>query len=206
MAATCPPKYSRQGVDYDVRADAHGPGCNRRRKGRIDHQQGVLRLREFRGATDIRNAQQRIGRRFQPQHARIVAHRGLDLGRLGGVDRCNLDAQPGQGLACELGGAWVIGIADDEMIALAQMRQHHCRARGHAGSKGYAGFGLLEDGEFLFELPGGRVVPAGVDKRSFRGQVVRRETDFLVDHESARHFQAGSRCPRGRIRIFAAVD
>jgi hypothetical protein len=100
----------------------------------------------------------------------------------------------------------VIGIADDEMIALAQMRQHHCRARGHAGSKGYAGFGLLEDGEFLFELPGGRVVPAGVDKRSFRGQVVRRETDFLVDHESARHFQAGSRCTRGRIRIFAAVD
>ena len=49
----------------------------------------------------------------------------------------------------------------------------------------------LKDGEFLFELLRGRVIPAGVDERRFRAQVIRRETDFLVDHESARHHQVG---------------
>ena len=77
------------------------------------------------------------------------------------------------------------------------MGEHDRRTGRHTGGKGNAGFSLFEDGEFLFELTGGRVIPARVDKRSFRGQVICREADLLVDHESARHFQAGSRCTRG---------
>ena len=62
-------------------------------------------------------------------------------------------------------GTGVISIADDEMITLTQLREHHRRTRGHTGGKCEAGFGLFQHGELVFELLRSWIVPAGVNKR-----------------------------------------
>ena len=195
-----------QRVNHQVGAEIQGTGCDWRCEGGIDHQQGVMRLRDPGGARDIGNTQQRVGRRFQPQHARIFAHGVADRVQVGGVDRAHLDAEPGQGVARELGGAGVVGVADDEVVALAQMRQHHRGARRHAGGERDAGLGLFQHGQLVFELLRGGVVPAGVNKRGFAAQVVCREADFLVDDEGARHHQARRRGAAGGIDFFAGMD
>ncbi len=131
-------------MNDEIGAEFERARCDRRRERRVDNQQRAALPGDRRHGRDVRDPEQRVGRRFQPDHAGVVADRRLHVGGLRRIDRRQLDAEPGQRVPRHFGGARVVGVAHDQVIALGQVAEQDTGRRRHAGRKRDRGLGALE--------------------------------------------------------------
>jgi hypothetical protein len=77
-------------------------------------------LCDVRRRRKIDKPEQGVGRRFDPDHLRLVTDRPADVFRFSRVDWRHANAETRQRLPGKLGCSGIVGAADDEVIALAQ--------------------------------------------------------------------------------------
>ena len=149
------------------------------REGVVHDEEGVGVVGHLRPRGDVRDAQQRVGRRLEPQDLGASGEDGLrGVGRGGGRHEAVLDTPLGQHLVHEAERAAVDVRGEHDVIPRGKDRAQQGVLRGHAGGEREGPGALLEGGELFLETvacgigtaavfvaPGAELVHAVLDKR-----------------------------------------
>ena len=108
-------------------------------------------MRQLGQRTHIGDLGQRIGRRFQEQHACLRAYRPLPVRLIGHFGKAGIDAEPGQILVEEARGAAENRTRTDDMVTGAQQRHAQAGDRRHPRRGRDTGFTALQRGQALLE-------------------------------------------------------
>lgn len=125
-------------------------------------------MRNVRHALDVGHGSRRIADRFQPDQARPIVDRGLDLRRVGGVDGAVPHSRPLEDGGGEADHATVDGTRHDDLVTGRQQREDHAVHGRHAGGGDERGVGALQFAKGLLERSVRRIrIPrVGVTGRS----------------------------------------
>ena len=123
----------RRGMNDHIESEFDRPLNPRAGESIIGNADGVVRARDFRDRFQVDQLEQRIARRFHPDHARVWPHRFLDRARIGHVDKSEI----------EIRGSAADAFEKPERSAVEIVAHDHVRAavepvedRGHPGETG----------------------------------------------------------------------
>src|SRR5215470_4829176 len=105
-----------------------------RRESVIDNAKRAMPMRDLRGCADIRDAQQWVGRRLNPEQASTPGDRALDLPHVGGLDERKSQAETFKHTTENSIGTAINVLGGDDVVPLLQEEQNS-RRRAHARGK-----------------------------------------------------------------------
>ena len=140
---------------------------------------------DFRRRADVRNPEQRVGRRLDPDKPGPPSHGALDLSDVGGFDEGKCEPEVLQHRAEKPVGAAVDVARGDDVISLLE-KQHRSGRRAHTGGEGEAVFGRLQARERRLERRARRIVGPRVVVPFMDAGRALRESAGLKDRNSDR--------------------
>ena len=145
----------------------------RRQEGVVDHAARTRRVRRMRDMAHVRDAQQRVRRRFDPDEvgtARKPFGEGCRIGEIG-----ELDAETALLRPCieQAPGATVAIVRGEHEASRRHQFEHECD-RGHAARGDDGAHTLLELGERAAELVACRIAAARIVVRAFAAEAGER--------------------------------
>ena len=173
-------------VNHQVRAVLERPVVDGGRERRVHDQRHSLGLAELRDRLDVDHPQQRVGRRFDEDGARVLLERPLPGALLEGRDERHLDPEPAELLREQPVRAAVDPLAREQVIAGPEHREVGEGRRAHAARHEDRRLGAFQQGEAPGDLHLVRIVAvAGVE--DFVGRADRvREGAALVQRSDDR--------------------
>ena len=157
-----PPMYLV--VECTTRSAPSDSGLARygRGEGVVDGQRDPPSVGQLRQARHVAHGGGRVADRLDPDQARPIADGRLHRIGIGGVDRRDADARPGENRLGQAHHAAVDRARDDHLVAGRQHREHGGVDGGHARRGDVAGLRALQLGQRILEGGMGRVRVAAV--------------------------------------------
>jgi hypothetical protein len=139
-------------------------------------------VRRVRDGLQVRDDHDRVGRRLQKDHPRIIPDRGLDVRDLRSVDEAELDLVVGEDAAEEAERAAVGIIGDDDVLAGLDEAESGVNRR-HPGGESVAEARAFERREVLFEGEARRVLGPRILEALVPSEALLRVGRGLVDRD-----------------------
>ena len=196
-----------QRVHGVVRTQLQRARGDRRGEGGIDgHADAAVRRSDPRHGRDVGQAHDRVGGCFEPDQLRCGTQRRLDVARIGGVGKGDVDPQARQRVAAQFGHPRVVGVRHDDVVAALQQREEEARRRGHPRAEAETGRGALQRAQLGLQLGHGGVRPPRVEVAGVFVHVVGGEAGRVPGDEGGGHDQIGGRGAGGWVGALSRVD
>ena len=150
-------------MDHDVRAVLDGADQVRRAEGVVNDQRNAVLVGNFSDGVDVGNVGVGVAQRLQIDGAGVLLNGTLDLSQVVGIDEGRLDAEGGQGVLQQVGGAAVDGFLGDDVAAVLGQSLDGVVDGSCAGGHCQRGDTALERGNALLKDILGGVGQAAID-------------------------------------------
>ena len=171
---------------------------HRRTEGVVDREDQAMLLREGGDLGEIDQLQQRIGRRFGPDHARVRTQGGLQCREVVQIDIAEIEPGGAAAHAFEQAISAAVHVVHRDDVTAGIERVEHGRGRGQAGREGVTLAAAFERGDAVLVGETGRVVRARVFEALM---VARAALHIRAGRVDRRHHRAGA-----RVGFLSGVD
>ena len=145
-----PVQIFRRGMHDDVEASLDWALGPRSGKGVVGHRNDLSLARNFRNRLEVDQLQQRIARRFDPDHPRVWFDCALEIFRVGQIDVGKIEVRRASPHSIEQTECAAIKIVTRDDMRAAVEQLEHCRHRSEAGCKGEAARPAFQIGDAFF--------------------------------------------------------
>ena len=196
----------RQRMNHEIRPQRQRTGANRRGKSPIHrHIPHPHAMRQRGAGGNVAQPHDRVGWRFQPQHARIRPDRRRNRLQIRCIHQRHLDAPARQGVPHQLRRPRIAHIRGHQMIARTQPPGQQRMGRRHARSEAARRLRPFQRRQLVLQGAQARVAHARIQIAVIIAHIQRRKPGQLVRHKGRRQHRRRRRGAADRVDALAPM-